>query len=115
MEEMQKEDAERPPLEEAREKLEAARKEAEDTIAIMTNKAAAAYYKNDDSITVIEDGVELVSIKSGKTSTGNSMVPKSISIAQSAEVLTSRYKQIPMEEKSVASSVTIESLLSKQS
>ena len=48
----------------ANEKIEEIRKEAEVKIAAISNKAAAAYYKDDYSIATIEEELEVLSTKS---------------------------------------------------
>ena len=51
-----------PMIEEAnQEELEKARKVAAEKINNITNRAKAAYYSKDDSITTIEDSIELIS------------------------------------------------------
>ena len=42
--------------------LEIARKEAADKVAVIKNKAALAFYRDDNSINTIEEGNEIISL-----------------------------------------------------
>ena len=64
-------------------KIEEIRKEAEEKIVTMKNKAAASYYKDNDSIAMIDEGIELLSSKSKDISIINTIViPYAPSTAQ---------------------------------
>ena len=50
----------RPDPIEVEKKIEEIRKDAEAKIVAMTNKAAVSYYKDKDSVAMIEEGIEIV-------------------------------------------------------
>ena len=94
------------------------RKEAEEQITAMKNKAEAAYYKDDDSIATMED--ESASIGNKSSSTTSNLTTTSRS--RSRDVVNLASVQNPanignvnqMEAASVASSITMESLAQLQ-
>ena len=50
----------RPDPTEVEKEIEEIRKDAEAKIVAMTNKAAVSYYKDKDSVAMIEEGIEIV-------------------------------------------------------
>ena len=106
---MTKEATARPSVEDLEEKLVEVRKEAKQTIDKMTNKAAVAHYKDEDSIAIMYNEVNMVLVRSNKRG-------MRLAIEKSEKRRNKEDRRsIAVEEQSVASSVIIESLLSKQS
>ena len=94
-------------------KLAVVRKEAADKVNAMTNKAAAAYYKDENLVAIIEERIDLVPIIGASTSSPKSLVTTATLTTTSNRVKRKSISNIPNDETSVASSITIELLLSK--
>ena len=86
------------------------KKEAEKKVKVMTNKAEAAYYHKDDSIAIIENRVKIESTIEYSTIVSNTSSKRKHQIIISIVI-----NLLQAEDKLVASSVTLETILSKQS
>ena len=57
----------RPDPTEVEKEIEEIRKDAEAKIAVMINKATALYYKDNNSVATIEEGIEVVLVQSKRS------------------------------------------------
>jgi hypothetical protein len=98
---------------EMEEKVAAIRKEAEEKIATMSNKVAAAFYKDDDSIATIEEGVELVLVAKNSYTIASS-IPKSIKDLIPLPPPIQPNTNILTDEQLIASIIIMKSLIKRQ-
>ena len=90
--------------------LEKTKEAAAEKIRAMTNRAEAAYYGEEDSIATMEEGVELKS-----TSEHGSVVTTSKSSMKHNPCVSVTTNPFLADDKSIASPVTWETMISKQS
>ena len=94
-------------------KLEEVCKEVADKVVAIENKAATAYYCDDDSIDTIEEGQDIVSLSGTNSIISSSTSKLSKKLINNINT-NSSYSQ-SNDEKSVVSSITQKTILSKQS
>ena len=90
--------------------LEQTRKAAADKVNAMINRAEAVYYGEENSIATIEDRVELMS-----SSKYSKVVSQYKSIRKHNSMSSVITNSLPLDNKSITSSVIWETMLSKQS
>ena len=96
-------------------KLAAVRKEAADKVDAMTNKEGTAYYRYEDSVATIEERIDLVSTVEASTLSPKSQITTTTSINNLPNSKRKILNHMLNNNILVTSSITIESLLSKQS
>ena len=90
--------------------IEHTRKEAVEKVYAMANRTEVAYYGEDDSIATIKNGVELISAID--YSMADSNIRSRAKANSIASIITNNSQ---LDDKSVASSITWEIMISKQS